>query len=98
MRQKFNLQMSRPPQKSQTPFAARLVFVAQRSLLVDGDLFSFDSAEFGTERAAEADGVGVKGAVFIRLEIFRTRRPRGLAEVRQHALASQLIRHQVAGE
>ena len=52
MRQKFNLQMSRPPQESQTPFAARLVFVAQRNLLFDGDLFSFDGAEFGAERAA----------------------------------------------
>ena len=52
MRQKFNLQMSRPPQESQTPFAARLVFVAQRSLLVDGDLLSFDGAEVGAEWAS----------------------------------------------
>jgi len=54
MRQKFNSQMSRPLQESQTPFAARLVFVAQRNLLFDGESFRFDGAGFGTEGALGA--------------------------------------------
>ncbi|MGA9566311.1 MAG: hypothetical protein WBS19_12360 [Candidatus Korobacteraceae bacterium] len=51
MQQKFNSQMSKPLQESQTPFGERLVFVAQRNLLFDGESFSLDGAEFGVECA-----------------------------------------------
>ena len=51
MQQKFNSQMSKPLQESQTPFGERLVFVAQRNLLFDGESFSLDGAEFGAECA-----------------------------------------------
>ena len=49
MRQKFHSQMNRPPPESRTPFAARLVFAAQRNLLSDGESLSFDGGKSGTE-------------------------------------------------
>lgn len=52
------------------PFAERLVFVAQRNLLFDGESFSLNGAEFGVECAPGLTALASRASFLFDLRSF----------------------------